>query len=88
MTLGALPASADNDRGGHSFSWFRDADGDGIPNGLDEDWARPEDCTGYMLRHGFGTFLGVTMAAGGGKVQHKHHLQYQQRKKKPVTIIP
>jgi hypothetical protein len=88
MTLGVLPASADNDRGAHSFSWFRDADGDGIPNCMDEDWIRPEDGMGYMLRHGFLTFLPVTMTAGGDKVRHQHHLQYQQRKKKPDTMNP
>ncbi len=88
MTLGVLPASADNDGRDHSFSWFRDADGDGIPNCLDEDWVRPENGMGYMPRHGFGTLFPVTMTAGGGKVQHKHHLQYQQRKKKPATITP
>jgi len=37
LTLGVVPASADNDERGLSFSWFRDADGDGIPNGIDED---------------------------------------------------
>ena len=88
LTLGVVPASADNDERGHSFSWFRDADGDGIPNGIDEDWIRPEDGMGYMLRHSFGTFLSVAMTAGGGKVQHKHHLMYQQRKKKPDTTTP
>ncbi len=85
MTLGVVPASADNDGRGHSFSWFRDADGDGIPNGIDEDWIRPEDGMGYMLRHSFGTFLSLAMTAGGDKVRHQYHLQYQQRIKKPDT---
>jgi len=40
---------------------------------------------GYGLRHSFGTFLSVALTAGGDKVQHKHHLQYQKRIKKPVT---
>jgi len=31
-----------------------DADGDGIPNGLDEDYVRPEDGTGNMFRWGKG----------------------------------
>ena len=31
-----------------------DADGDGIPNGLDEDFVRPEDGTGNMFRKGQG----------------------------------
>lgn len=29
-----------------------DADGDGIPNGLDEDFVKPEDGTGNMYRYG------------------------------------
>lgn len=31
-----------------------DADGDGIPNGLDEDFVKPEDGTGSMFRWGQG----------------------------------
>jgi hypothetical protein len=29
------------------YQWLRDDDGDGIPNCLDPDYARPEDGTGY-----------------------------------------
>jgi hypothetical protein len=29
-----------------------DADGDGIPNGLDEDYVKPEDGTGYQHKYG------------------------------------
>ncbi len=32
--------------------YYRDHDGDGIPNGQDPDWMRPEDGTGYKNRHG------------------------------------
>jgi hypothetical protein len=31
----------------YSWYWLRDADGDGIPNGDDEDWVPPLDGTGY-----------------------------------------
>ncbi len=31
----------------NGFMWFRDADGDGIPNGLDPDYTRPLDGTGF-----------------------------------------
>jgi len=85
MTLGVVPASADNGERGYSFSWFRDADGDGIPNGIDVDWIRPGDGMGYMLRHSVGTVVGVVMTAGGDKVQHKYHLQHKKRIKKPVA---
>ncbi len=55
--FGTSPALADTTAGdGHSFAWFRDADGDGIPNGMDEDWSRPEDGTGYQLKNRFGFF--------------------------------
>jgi hypothetical protein len=37
---------------GMGFQWLRDADGDGIPNHLDDDWAPPLDGTGYKLKHG------------------------------------
>jgi len=29
------------------YKWMRDDDGDGIPNGQDDDWVSPGDCTGY-----------------------------------------
>ena len=48
MTLGATLASADVGLGnGNAFAWFRDADGDGIPNGMDPDYE------GAMARHGW-----------------------------------
>lgn len=82
MTLGAVQASADTNGRGHCFNWFRDADGDGIPNGLDEDWVRPKDGTGYRLGHEFGQFFILPMmTAGGDKVRH----QYHQRNNKPET---
>ncbi len=31
----------------------RDSDNDGIPNCVDPDWARPQDGTGFMNRHGY-----------------------------------
>jgi len=50
LTLGVSEASAGADPGfGHYFQWFRDDDGDGIPNGLDDDWIRPKDGDGYKL---------------------------------------
>jgi hypothetical protein len=54
-----------------------DADGDGIPNGLDEDYVRPEDGSGNMHKYGqaddsvkdttdFGTGLGLGQGHGPG----------------------
>lgn len=31
----------------NQYSWNRDADGDGIPNGIDDDYVKPEDGTGF-----------------------------------------
>lgn len=55
-----------------------DADGDGIPNGMDEDYVRPEDGSGNMYRHGqagemggkeFGFAKGEGMGQGAGSGQ-------------------
>jgi hypothetical protein len=48
-----------------NFEWFRDADGDGIPNCLDDDWAPPQDGTGYQDKHGFGSGNSSAMAGNG-----------------------
>ena len=74
LTLGAVQVSADVKEHNNCFKWLRDADGDGIPNCLDEDWVRPQDGTGYMLGNGFGLFPGIVLtAAGGDKNQFNHH---------------
>ena len=55
LSLGVTQASAD---GGKDFSyfyqfqWLRDADGDGIPNCLDDDWERPQN--GTCIKNGTG----------------------------------
>jgi hypothetical protein len=41
---------------GFAFKWLRDADGDGIPNHLDDDWVPPQDGTGYGKVQG-GSFM-------------------------------
>lgn len=38
--------------------WFRDHDGDGIPNGKDPDWVPPLDGTGYQDQHRNGSVSG------------------------------
>jgi len=56
--VGVPQSSAGTGNGdGHSYKWLRDADGDGIPNGLDEDWVRPLDGTGHQMKYGFGSPL-------------------------------
>lgn len=50
----------------------KDADGDGIPNGQDADWVRPEDGSGYKSQHKIGKasfrtgMTGVGRATGAG----------------------
>lgn len=36
----------------NQWNFDRDADGDGIPNCIDDDWVPPEDGTGYQNRFG------------------------------------
>jgi hypothetical protein len=55
MSLGAAQASAGAGNGISNFfhfEWLRDADGDGIPNCLDDDWERPQNGTGYGVKNG------------------------------------
>lgn len=42
----------------HQYRLLQDDDGDGIPNGQDEDWVPPMDGTGFHHRHrlGMGSF--------------------------------
>jgi len=58
-----------------NFEWFRDADGDGIPNCLDDDWAPPQDGTGYQDKHGLGSGSSDAMPDNGraqGVSQNKY----------------
>ena len=57
-----------------SFGWARDADGDGIPNGLDPDWIRPEDGTGYQMKHGI---YSPTACSSFGIDQSRQTFQYR-----------
>ncbi len=72
ISLGASDANAEGGklRLSHffNFEWFRDADGDGIPNCLDDDWAPPQDGTGYQDKHGFGS-SGSGAMNGDGQTQ-------------------
>ena len=79
LAVGASHASAGmGPLFGFSYQWFRDADGDGIPNNLDDDWVGREDGTGYQLKHG--TFAPNTV---GDKNRHSHEKRFQYRPKGP-----
>jgi hypothetical protein len=55
LSLGAAQASADVGKDFSyffHFQWLRDADGDGIPNCLDDDWERPQNGTGNGIKNG------------------------------------
>ena len=74
LTLGATHAEAVNGPiYGFSFQWSRDADGDGIPNHLDEDWVRPENGTGYQMKHGS---FPLTTCASYGTDQSRQAFRY------------
>lgn len=71
----AICASDANAEGGKmrlrhffNFEWLRDADGDGIPNCLDDDWTPPQNGTGYQDTHGFGSADSGAMN-GDGQIQ-------------------
>ncbi|UCF05873.1 MAG: hypothetical protein JSV33_02210 [bacterium] len=57
-SMAAGPFGTKGDGTGNAFAyfyqWLRDSDGDGVPNGLDPDWVRPEDGTGYGRQNGGG----------------------------------
>lgn len=60
---------------GHGYAWTNDDDGDGIPNGLDKDWIRPADGTGYKFRHG----SGLSLAPKAGPNATGNLFQYRQQ---------
>ncbi|MCB2230035.1 hypothetical protein KQH82_04910 [bacterium] len=67
VLMGAPTAMAGDGKGSawaHAFNWFQDADGDGIPNGLDPDWIRPYDGDGY--KHGHRFQIGEQSSTDGG----------------------
>ena len=79
LALGASQASAKvGPMFGYGYQWFRDADGDGIPNGLDDDWVRPQDGTGHQLKNGFAGPNTV-----GDKNQYNNQKRFQYRPKGP-----
>ena len=60
----------------YMHQWFRDADGDGIPNGIDVDYTRPEDGSGYGR-------LELTEAPGDGNIdtQDKNRIRTRVMKR-------
>ena len=53
---------------GNAFRLDRDADGDGIPNGQDADWTRPQDGSGYKGQHKFAKGSFRTGSAGAARM--------------------
>lgn len=84
MAIGVPQATAGTgDGNAYSFNWLRDADGDGIPNCLDEDWIRPMDGTGYRLGQGFGLLLGL--CRGNTEDGNMHRNEYRHRRDQSGT---
>jgi hypothetical protein len=44
-------AEAAEAKAGYAYQLARDADGDGVPNGQDPDWVKPQDGTGLKAQH-------------------------------------
>jgi len=57
-------------KGGYAYQLARDDDGDGVPNGQDPDWVKPEDGTGLKAQHKNGQPDEAAMTKGqkAGKV--------------------
>ncbi len=78
VLVGAPSAMAGDGKGSgwaHAFNWFRDADGDGIPNGLDPDWVRPYDGDGYQNGNRFR--VGEQSATDGGGDEYRNRYRYE-----------
>jgi hypothetical protein len=79
LVFATTPAAAGNGYGQtddwSGFRWARDDDGDGIPNGLDPDWTRPRDGSGY----GIIAFIGPSLIGALEQHQNRHEWQYEKR---------
>ena len=78
-----MPTMAEPGSGsGYGYYLTNDDDGDGIPNGQDEDWIAPEDGTGYMHQNGQSepetVITGTTEPAGNGS-DNGDHLQIMDK---------
>jgi len=58
------------------YQWFCDADGDGIPNGLDPDWYAPADGGGYQHQNQIGQ---NTEAPTGTPQQNQNQYENQNQ---------
>lgn len=79
--LGASQAWAQAGQGfGYNFHWMYDDDGDGIPNGQDDDWAPPLDGSGYQIKNGFRRILnGFVAARNGDNFNYRYGYQYREK---------
>jgi len=83
FTFGAVAANAGNgDAKGNLFhnfyQWMADDDGDGIPNGQDEDWMGPGDGTGYQHQNETANSFGESI---------RTQLQQKQQTKTEAGIL-
>ena len=91
--LALMAPSADAGNGpfyGYGFQWLRDDDGDGIPNHMDDDWVRPEDGTGYKMKHGnpfpSAGFFTWSLAGDQLRDKDKDRDQLQDRTKDQIRL--
>ena len=80
LSLGAVQASAGEGLGlglGNFFNWMRDADGDGIPNCLDDDYTPPQDGSGNQSRNGSRWESSGTLLEDGGD-NNMHRKNYRK----------
>ncbi|MDH4037950.1 MAG: hypothetical protein OEX18_02365 [Candidatus Krumholzibacteria bacterium] len=79
VLVGVVPAASAASAFGHGFAWVNDHDGDGIPNGQDEDWIRPLDGSGFKFRHGFGVTTAPRSGPAASGNTYQHRFQYRQK---------
>lgn len=80
VLIGAPSAMAGDGKGSgwaHAFNWFRDADGDGIPNGLDPDWVRPYDGDGYSNQNWFRNGSQSSTDGEGTGYRNRYRYEFQ-----------
>jgi type II secretory pathway pseudopilin PulG len=68
---GVATTTAGDAKDGYAYQLARDDDGDGVPNGQDPDWVKPQDGTGYKGQNQNGRIT----KSGFGKNSFRNGLQ-------------